>query len=90
MANALGLTRGRVSKFSQCHGAFLSTPNSRNASNALTRNGMPIATDKALELARDDLAAYAAAMWPPFEPPRHIKAIVEVLEWLSGATAIAL
>jgi hypothetical protein len=35
---------------------------------------------RALELARSDLAAYSAAMWPRFKLARHHRAIVEALE----------
>jgi predicted phage terminase large subunit-like protein len=35
---------------------------------------------KALELARDDLAVYAALVWPKFEMARHHRLIIEQLE----------
>jgi predicted phage terminase large subunit-like protein len=41
---------------------------------------MVMTMSNAIELARNDLAAYAAAMWPRFECPPHIRTLISVLE----------
>ena len=46
-----------------------------------------LSKSEAIELARRDLAAYAAGMWPRFELAPHHRTLVSTLEAVKEATS---